>query len=195
MKVYKTKDRIRIEIKTEAEIQQLQLEQLEEVLKQPDPTDLNKEAAAARRQVIGGRMEEIHKRLVELADVPAPAKRVVFVLAPLTRLQKGEVLSCVNVKAGQIIEDSMAMSGKAIRFALKGVEGLLNADGTEYKLALDAGGVVTDEALDDLLNLDEASQVLITASLQLAGTGISDKLKTRIGGSLEHVVVVKDPKG
>ncbi len=190
MKVNKTKDKIRIEIKTEAEILQLQLEDLGKM----GPAGLTKEAEAARAGVIKERVDQVQARLAELAGA-APAKRVVFILSPLTRLQKSDVLSSVSVKAGQILEDSMTMSSKAIRYALKGIEGLENGDGTPYQLQLDPSGVVTDEGMDDLLNLDEASQVLITASMQLAGTGMPAELRNKQGGVMQHVVVIKDPKG
>lgn len=192
MKVHKTKDRVRVEIKTEAEVLALQLVQLQGLA---SPAGESKEAAAARAKVIGERVADIEKRLEELDKAPAPQKRICFVLSPLTRIQKSEVLACVSVKGGQLLEDSMAMSAKAIKFSLKAVEGLENQDGTPYVLALGPDGTVTEEALDDLLNLDEASQVLMAASMNLAGTGLPDELRSRVGGNvLENVVVIKDPK-
>lgn len=193
MKVHKVTDKIRVEIKTEAEVLQLQLDQV----RKPLSEDLGLTGAPLKAyiQTMETKAIEIEARLAELAAAEVPEKRIAFILTPLTAQQKSEVMSNVRVTAGQILEDSMAMSTKAIKYSLKGVEGLENEDGSPYQLVMGKDGLASDTSLDELLNLDEPSQVLMTAALQLAGTGMPDKLRgQRTGQVLEHVVVVKNPK-
>jgi hypothetical protein len=88
---------------------------------------------------------------------------LVVVIGPLNRYQKAKVQSL-------IVEDKMYDSAaEALKGSIKGIEGLETVDGGQYQLQFDDNKELTDECLDDLLNLDVAGELTVMAVSLLNG--------------------------
>jgi len=85
---------------------------------------------------------------------------LVVKISPLNKYQKEkiQVLS---------IEDKlMQAAGEAIKCGIKSISGLKLADGGDYELSFDENNELTDECVDDLMNLEESGKITnICASL------------------------------
>ncbi len=184
MRVTKTTERVRVEMLTAAE----ELAKDIEALQGLEPKEEAEKASLA--QLVAKKTTLLEA--LKLKD----EKRVVFLLAPLSHGQKAQVTSLVTMKAGKLMEDSLAMSVLAVKLAVKGVEGIEDADGQPYKLVFDKTGLMLDDAtVSDLMNLDRASEVMITASMHLVNDGVPSVLRNRVTGqTLSNVEVIRDPK-
>jgi len=88
---------------------------------------------------------------------------LVVVISPLNRYQKAKIQSL-------IMEDKMYDSAaEALKCSIKGIEGLTLPDGSDYKVDMDDNKELSDEALDDLLNLDVAGELTTIAVSLLNG--------------------------
>ena len=117
---------------------------------------------------------------------------VSFLFSPLTMKQKAEVMGCLTVKSGNMVQDRWEMVRLALKYSLKGVEGLEDSEGKPWALALDSEGVA-QESLDDLSNLSDKADLLFSAALQMT-TGIPTQLIDGDGKPYEGVEVKLDPK-
>ncbi len=55
--------------------------------------------------------------------------------------------------------------------------------------------MLDDATVSDLMNLDRASEVMITASMHLVNDGVPSVLRNRVTGqTLSNVEVIRDPK-
>jgi hypothetical protein len=101
--------------------------------------------------------------------VPVKIGDLTFWISPLRADQKLEIMSLVEREGGMEVVDQMKQSFLAVRYSVKEVEGLKNHDGSEYKLSLDDSGVMTDECLDDLLQLEVRQKIVDTCLKLLPG--------------------------
>ncbi len=118
---------------------------------------------------------------------------VAFVLAPLTREQKTEVMGTFKMEGGKVVQSGVEMTMRAIKFALKDIEGVTDTDGKPYKLPLDAAGLVKDQALDDVLNIPVLSAVIVNGAMAMT-RGVPTELVGEDGKKLPNVEVILDPK-
>lgn len=58
------------------------------------------------------------------------------------------------MSAGEMVADHFKRTFLAIKYAVKEASGIELVDGSEYKVELSESGVLTDECVDDLLNLE-----------------------------------------
>ncbi len=179
MQIHKTTEKIRIEVLTD---QETSVKILKSVMEEPfDALD-------------GGmRKEKAKAELARLAGTPDPDKRLTFILSPLSAKQKSEVMSYVSTDSGKMVQSTYEMGLAAIRFSLKGIEGLFDGD-KPYEIPL-KDGIVTDEGLDVILNLP-VGKVLMETSRKLAGSsGIPKQIiDDRTGAPMPNVEVIISPK-
>ncbi len=183
MRVTKVTERIRVEMLTAAE----ELEKDIEAMQAMQPKDKTEKDQLDQLMAKKTALMEALKLKNE--------KRVAFELSPLSANQKAQVTALVTMKAGQLMQDSLAMSILAIKLAVKGVDGLENADGTPYQLVFDSKGMLDEATVSDLMNLDRAAEVMITASMHLVNDGVPSVLRNRATGQvMSNVEVIQNPK-
>lgn len=92
-------------------------------------------------------------------------------VSPLSYVQKMEVQEHMT-KAVTEKDMKHAMDGtiKAIKYSLKGIKGLSTPDGEEYELELD-NNKVTDECIDDLLNIKYSQKLAAVCTSLVSGIG------------------------
>lgn len=93
---------------------------------------------------------------------------VTFKLAPLSYSQKAELSSCTKFQDGKEVIDTLKSTFLAIKFSLKEIKGVEDLDGKPYKLEFE-GGVLKDECVEDILNLEQSSELTIAAFQLMQG--------------------------
>lgn len=112
---------------------------------------------------------------------------LVFTISPLTFDQKSEIQA---LAVSGNFQDSLRSAKLAVKYALKDVSGLEDADGNEYKLELDESGLKED-CLDNIFNVPQ-SEDLTKVCLSLI-KGVSEEFKDPFTGKkLKDVSVVKE---
>jgi hypothetical protein len=135
-------------------------------------------------------MARIYKRTDRIA---VRIDDIIVKLAPLTVDQKTEIQMLMS--KGAINRDVKAMSDAialAVQYGVKGVEGLQDSDGNEYKLEFD-GDRLKQSCVDDLLNLELKEKLTLVCSSMVNGvpTQFTDEEKKAIEG-VEIVNPAKD---
>lgn len=110
-------------------------------------------------------------------------------LAPLTLDQKTEIQQAMLVgrTKGDIREASKGIA-LALKYAVKGIEGLEDADGNSYKLGVGPDGNLNDECIDDLLNLELTPKLAMVCASMV--NGVPKKFSDEKGNPLDGVELV-----
>lgn len=85
---------------------------------------------------------------------------IIVKIAPLSRHQKNEVQKMMT--KGQDKKDLMLLNDAimlAISYCVKGISGVFDANNEPYQLEFDEG-VLTEECISDLLNMEESKQLI-----------------------------------
>lgn len=85
-------------------------------------------------------------------------------IAPLSRHQKHQIQDAI-VKGNAVEGASLA-----VKFAVKSIQGLEDVDGNPYELSFE-NGVLTDECLEDLFNMEESARLTATCVNLLNSVG------------------------
>lgn len=75
-------------------------------------------------------------------------------ISPLSFEQKTNILAATKMKSGVEVSDPSKQTFLSLKYGVKEIEGLKNPDGSDYRLELDENGVLTDECLSDLIDLE-----------------------------------------
>lgn len=90
-------------------------------------------------------------------------------LAPLSYLHKMEIQDfMVDAAAGNMLS-AMKGAAKAIKYSVKGLEGVEQYDGKAYELVFEEDGSLKDECVDDLLNLEQSNKLMTVCAALLNG--------------------------
>lgn len=108
-----------------------------------------------------------------------------FFISPLTYGQKCELQPLMFKAASGNMESAMDAVIKSIKFSLKDVKGLYVDDDTEYKLVMD-NGEVSDESIDDLMNLPMSSKLSAVCSSLINGLSTGG-IKSQDGSVIEGI--------
>ncbi len=108
-------------------------------------------------------------------------------LNPLTHHQKNKIQSLL---VSGNVDSLMAGATMAIKCAIKDVKGLTLPDGSEYRLSFE-NGQVTDESLDDLMNL-QCQGELSSVCIQLVNGIPDDFINNETGEVLPGVKILRD---
>lgn len=112
---------------------------------------------------------------------------IIITISPLSIQQKSEV-EAEGASGGSAA--LLKASLKALKYAIKDIEGLENAEGSAYKLEFDPDGSLSDACLDDLFNVQQSLK-LITIALNLVNN-IPDEFYDPVTGvPLDGVSFVK----
>ncbi len=99
-------------------------------------------------------------RLTDRIDVKV--HDLTFKLSPLSMSQKQELHSHVSKgnSAGDMGE-ILTATRKAIKYCVKGISGLEDCDGNDYELSFDGDGSLSDECVEDLLNMEYQEEIAL----------------------------------
>ena len=78
--------------------------------------------------------------------------KVKFLFAPLSYGQKAELIGCTKLVSGEEVQDTAKMGYLALKYGIKGMEGLEDCHGEPYSPEFDDEGNLTDEAVSDIFN-------------------------------------------
>lgn len=82
----------------------------------------------------------------------------------------------------------------AVKYCVKGISGITDAEGDEYALSFGEDGFLTDECVEELLNMEYSTEVAQVCST-LAGKGIpSDQFLDAQGNPIAGVKLVRNLK-
>ena len=129
-------------------------------------------------------------RIYRVTDrIPLKIHDLEVTISPLTRMQKIDVE--LSATGDNLVKAGLNAASLAIKYAVKDVKGLKDADGTDYKLSLDPNGVLTDECVDDLMNMQFNAELGAVCMALLEK--VPDKFVNPITGKpIEGVEFVKE---
>lgn len=104
--------------------------------------------------------------------IPVKVGGLTFWLSPLSYEQKTNLLDCKKMQAGVEVADGGQRARLALKYAVKGVDGLKCSDGSPYAPVMDADGTLSMESVDELTGLD-ACLPLVRVCVGLIN-GVSD---------------------
>ena len=110
-------------------------------------------------------------------------KGVTFKLSPLSFAQKGEIHACTQMNGGVEEQDTIRMTFLAVKYTVKEVKGIIDSNDNEYELVFE-GESLSDECVNDLLNLEICQEVGIAALNFLNGVPVKicDQFQKEIPG-------------
>lgn len=111
--------------------------------------------------------------------------KIVFSLSPLGYKVKADMQS--SVLAGKPMDAAV----KALKNSIKDVKGLKLPDGSDYELSFEPNGEVSDNCIDDLLNIPEAAKLNVIAISLINGMPQGEFVDAETGKPMEGVSFVK----
>ena len=119
-------------------------------------------------------------------------------ISPLTHAQKSELQSHMMKAVNGDMNEAMISVQKSLKFAVKDIKGVFFMDGNdkrEYALSFE-DGQLTDECIDELLNLPISNKISSVCSALLQG--VPDKIVDKDGKEIEGIKILsgggKKPK-
>lgn len=134
-------------------------------------------------------MARIYKRTDR---VTVKVDEITLKLAPLTVEQKIEIQQLmIDGVANKDVKKTSRGVELAMKYSLKGVSGIEDADGNPYKLEFN-DDALTDSCIDDLMNLEVKEKIVLVCTSLLKGVprGFTDEK----GLPIEGVEIVKASK-
>lgn len=86
--------------------------------------------------------------------LPIKIGDIEFKISPLSFQNRSEIQSLLVLAQGGDMNKAVEGSFLAIKYALKGIKGVENFDGTPYELSFDSDGTLTDDCVSEVLNLE-----------------------------------------
>lgn len=124
------------------------------------------------------------------ARIPVKIGDVTFKLSPFSQSQKIEMAEFANFESGQYLQNASRMTFRALKYSIKGVEGLEDAlTGEPYALEFDDSGCLTDAAVNDLLSIEIADKLMIACMAILKGIP-KEIVNPQTGQKMEGVEVL-----
>lgn len=121
--------------------------------------------------------------------IPIKIDDITVVIRPLSVHEKTEIQEAAL--AGRIkgdIKEATRSVVLALKYAVQDIKGIVDSDGNQYKLQTE-GGMLTDECVSDLMNL-EMSRKLVMVCSSLAN-GIKTEFTDERGEAIEGVELIK----
>ena len=120
-------------------------------------------------------------KIIRLTDrIRIKIGKTVFIIAPLNQMQKIEISECIKINAGgEEVYDLSRAQVLLVKYGLKGIEGVKDSDGIDYKLRFE-NDVLTDECISEIFTLEERAEYLSAAWQCL--NGVPDKLTDPTNG-------------
>lgn len=111
--------------------------------------------------------------------------QVTFKISPLDYKTKADMQS--KVISGKPMDAAVL----ALKNAVKDVSGLKLPDGSSYKLEMEENGSLSDNTINDLLNIPEAAQLNVVAISLIHGIPQGEFLDPETGKPMEGVKFIK----
>jgi hypothetical protein len=115
-------------------------------------------------------------------------------VSPLSQKQKADVNAEMIKLQSEDINIKVGYRGLylCIKYALKGISGLETMDGKEYKLDFE-DGVLTDQCVDELLNLDISPEIAAVCTQFMRK--VSEKITDAEGNELKGIEFINPRQG
>jgi len=128
------------------------------------------------------------KDRIKISYKDVKGEEIVVSFAPLTYEQKKEIVTLMSSGA---VDKTMDGIKQGIKYTVKDVTGLDTEDGP-YSLKFE-GGNLSDESVDDLMNIENASGFLGMVCVSLAtNDGVPTEIKDKDGKPLKGVTILKN---
>lgn len=111
---------------------------------------------------------------------------LVFSISPLTFKTKSDMQALV------MKGDAMGAAALAVKHAVKSIDGVKRPDGSVYELEFE-DGVLSDNAIDDLLNIPQGTK-LSQIAVELINGMPKEFVDATTGTKMEGVEIVKESK-
>jgi hypothetical protein len=122
-------------------------------------------------------------------SVPVEIDGVTFMFRPLSMAEKTELMSSLDRDNSP--SALLAWTKSVIARSLRDIRGLTNEDGTDYRATFD-GGMLSNESMDDLLNLPIADKIMLVGGLFIKGVPQDGQLiHPQTGEPIAGIVVKK----
>ena len=120
-------------------------------------------------------------KVMRMADrIRITVGKVVFILGPLSQMQKIELSECNKIDAnGDSVYDLTRAQTLLVKYGLKGIEGVTDFEGNPYKVTLE-NGVLSDECVSEIFTIEERSLYIQSAWQCL--NSVPDKLTDPVNG-------------
>jgi hypothetical protein len=113
--------------------------------------------------------------------IPVTLGDVKIFISPLTHEQKSNLNNTTKIVGGKETIDGMKMAFLALKYAVKAVEGITDADGNDYALDFEANGSLTDECANDLISLDHAEDLAVICVKLIDGVAAAKRIAEEKG--------------
>lgn len=91
--------------------------------------------------------------------IPVKIGDVIFKLAPMSAEHKREILGCYSMDGGENLFDHTKATLLSIKYSLKGVKGLTDVEGNDYKLDFE-NDHLTEDCISELLSLEMSDKLI-----------------------------------
>lgn len=119
-------------------------------------------------------------------------------ISPLSLHEKTEIQQMmIEAKARGNIGSLTGSIVKAMKYSIKGISGLIDSDGNKYQLDFDENKNVSDESIDDLMNIELGEKLQMVCSSLLGGipkSFVDDKGQPLAGVEWANEDKTTDPK-
>ncbi|MGB0452604.1 MAG: hypothetical protein ACPGJV_02735 [Bacteriovoracaceae bacterium] len=103
-------------------------------------------------------------KILRLTDtIKLGVEEVTFHLRPLSKEQKEEISNCITMVEGEPSIDVAKSNSLYLKFALKDIEGVEGFDGEPYVLTKNEQGLLTDECIEEVLQLNHREKLVMAA--------------------------------
>ena len=92
-----------------------------------------------------------------------------FKIKPLAYMERVEIMACSSKQEGSVIENAAKATYLAIKYAVKDFQGAKLIDGSDYKLEFDNEGYVSEESINDILNIENNNKLGLALNNFLKG--------------------------
>lgn len=121
--------------------------------------------------------------------IPVIIGDLTFLIAPMSFEQKIAIMESGKMAAGKETKDMARSAVMAMKYSVKSVKGLKNADGSDYELTFDESGNLSDESISELLQVEQYPK-LLEVTTQFVN-GIKDPKIKGVTVDLQGVTNVK----
>lgn len=133
-------------------------------------------------------------RIYRLTDrIKVKIEDVTVTVRPLTKDEKAEIQqSVIRGRAKGDFKEATQGIVLALKYAVKGIEGIVDSDDKPYQLQYDENKNLTDDCVSDLLNMQHTNKLTMVC-IALANK-IPDEFTDESGQKIEGVEILKAGK-
>ena len=127
-------------------------------------------------------------KILRLTDrIPVTIEDISLKLAPLSYLKKMEIQDFMVAASDGDMRSAMKGAVTAIKYSVKGIEGVEDYSGKKFELSFDESGNLTDECVGDLLNLRQSEKLMTVCAALLQGLPEQELINPGTGEAIKGV--------